>query len=79
MRDWNRPSSSRRLIEQEEYCRQIVEWLDKRFPELEGHPAAVIAVANLHYRLGRGKVTRAQHGEEILGAVAAFDERWGTT
>jgi hypothetical protein len=76
--DWNRPNSAKQLIEQEQYSRQIVQWLDKQFPELEGHPAAVVAVINLHHMLGRGKVTRAQHGAQILRAVAAFDKRWGT-
>lgn len=67
-------TSAHRLIRQEQYSRQIVEWLDRQFPELHGHPAAVLAVIQLHQIVGRGKLTRAEHGDRILRAVAAFDK-----
>lgn len=67
------------MAAQERYGREIVAWLAGSFPDLcspAPHPAAMAAVIRLHWTVGKGKLTRAEHGAEIRAAVARFDERF---
>jgi hypothetical protein len=62
------------LAAQAEYGRSIQAWLTKCFPELGPHPAAVAEVIRLHWRHGKGRLTRDEHGPAIRAAVAAWEE-----
>lgn len=76
-----RVASPRRsmLDEQQEYGESICDWLNERFPGLRQasgrpHPAAIAAVIRLHFRDGKGSLTRQRHGVEIRAAVDAWHE-----
>jgi hypothetical protein len=65
------------LAQQAEYGRSIQAWLAKNFPEYDRpkwgpHPAAVAEVIRLHWRHGKGSLTKEEHGPAIHAAV----ERW---
>lgn len=77
------PSTRSRLEGERHYGEQIDGWLSRHFADLrqaDGRPhiAAVSAVARLHMRDGKGRLTPATHGAEIREAVRAFDREWGT-
>ena len=66
------------LAEQAEYGRSIQAWLSKNFPEYDRprwgpHPAAVAEVIRLHWRHGKGTLTREEHGPAIHAAVAKWE------
>lgn len=68
------------MLEREKrYGLEIVEWLRAEFPEWnkdEGngtHPAAVAAVIRLHFKHGKGRLTKGEHGAVIRDAVCRFD------
>jgi hypothetical protein len=68
------------LAAQAEYGQSIQAWLAKNFPEYdrpqwEPHPAAVAEVIRLHWRHGKGTLTREEHGPAIRAAVEAWGER----
>jgi hypothetical protein len=69
------------VAEQREYGQRIVMWLNENFPEFtqrsgNPHPGAVAAVIDLHYKHGKGALTRGKHGEDVRRGVKAFDEKW---
>lgn len=82
IRQGRQPAPKRsRLADQAAYCDQIVAWLRRHFPELcddhrSPHPAAAVAVIHLHYRFGKGRITKREHGSEIRAAVRRWDARW---
>lgn len=69
------------LDEQREYGEQICDWLNERFPQLRQasgrpHPAAIAAVIQLHFRVGKGQLTKSEHGPAIRAAVKAWEKKW---
>ena len=72
-----RPKSM--LARQDEYLLGILRWLAKNFPEYDRprwgpHPAAVAEVIRLHWRHGKGSLTKEQHGPAIHAAVEAWEK-----
>jgi hypothetical protein len=70
------------MAAQKEYALEIDRWLRREFPSLcddewGPHPAAFTAVIRLHYRDGKGRLTRARHGHEICAAVERWELEWG--
>lgn len=64
------------MAAQEQYGRDIQDWLRSQFPELcspAPHPAAIAAVIRLRWLEGPGKVTAAEHGQVIRDSVRRFD------
>jgi hypothetical protein len=64
----------------DDYAEQVNRWLRTQFPDLvddqgHPHPAAIVAVMRLHYTVGRGRLTRTEHGPLIRGHVAYFDKQ----
>jgi hypothetical protein len=60
------------------YGQQICDWLSRHFPEFDRphcgpHPAAVACVIALHWRDGKGALTKQAHGPEIRAAVRAWE------
>jgi hypothetical protein len=64
------------LAAQAEYGRSIQAWLTRCFPELGPHPAAVAEVIRLHWRHGKGRLTKEEHGPAIQAAVVAWEKKW---
>ena len=69
------------LAQQDEYVRAILAWLAKHFPEYDRpkwgpHPAAVAEVIRLHWRHGKGSLTKEQHGPAIHAGVEAWEARY---
>jgi hypothetical protein len=67
--------------EQAEYGRQVRAWLAKNFPEYDRpkwgpHPAAVAEVFRLHWRYGKGRLTKEEHGPAIHAAIVAWRRKW---
>jgi hypothetical protein len=73
------PAKPVRVLDaQAQYGRDIQAWLSKHFPELDRpgwgpHPAAIAEVIRLHWRHGKGRLTREEHGPAILAAVEAWE------
>lgn len=67
------------LEQQARYAKAICAWLDRCFPDLHTHPAAVAAVIRLHYRYGKGNLTASKHGVEIREAVTRWDESFAAS
>jgi hypothetical protein len=72
----------RLLNAQVEYGRQITAWLVKLFPEFDRpgygpHPAATAEVIRLHWRHGKGRLTKRAHGPAIRAAVKRWVEEHG--
>ena len=59
------------------YGDEIQAWLNEKFPEFGAHPAAISAVVRLHFLVGRGRLTVAEHGGQIREAVSRWERRWG--
>lgn len=81
---WEPDPPRRRLTVESQiaYGEQIDAWLCRQFPDLcdpSPHPAAISAVIQLHSVVGKGRLTRAEHGPLIRRAVATFDARLTTT
>lgn len=62
---------------QVQFGKDIQRWLRVSFPEFADHPAAVATVIRLRFLVGRGRVTRAEHGDLIRAAVEHFDAENG--
>jgi hypothetical protein len=72
----------RGLGEENDYAAQVLLAVRRFFPELcdergAPHPAAVVAVLRLHYTVGKGKLTREEHGPKVREFVADWMERDG--
>lgn len=80
LRKGGRRDPSRRdlITEQRDYAQQIVDWLERDFPDLDRpgygpHPAAVAEVIRLHWRHGKARVSSREHGPAIRAAVARWE------
>ena len=60
-----------------DYGLQVEAWLKRVFPEFGAHPAAIVAVIRLHHTVGKGRLTKREHGEQIAGAVRVWEARYG--
>lgn len=63
------------MREQVQLGKDIQSWLVRNYPGLEDHPAAISMMLRLRYLHGPGVVTKKEHGQEILAAVAAWEQR----
>lgn len=67
---------------QREYSEQVETWLTVNFPDLcepksGAHPAAIVAVYDLHVIHGRGSLTKHEHGDVIRRQVEKYEAKWG--
>lgn len=78
VREGRTPQRRRATVEsQVAYSEQVWGWVRDQFPELcddhgQPHHVAVATVLRLHATIGKGQLTKAEHGPIILAAVDAY-------